>query len=173
MNNALSVCKVKDLMLQAVKLPYLEPTKLSECSSQAQRTKESRLYEKEALTGAKTVRQNIHSVWKKGLFGTVTQAKLLWDSSQNYRCWNVDNSTHDSQVHKRLSALLPTQSLIVYLRKKKNPFPHPSPGFFSGTAEPAHLSINFRINCPAVLCKVYSRLFYWLFSQKYYTQKTL
>lgn len=62
MNNALSVCKVKDLMLQAVKLPYLEPTKLSECSSQAQRTKESRLYEKEALTGAKTVRQNIHSV---------------------------------------------------------------------------------------------------------------
>lgn len=131
MNNALSVCKVKDLMLQAVKLPYLEPTKLSECSSQAQRTKESRLYEKEALTGAKTVRQNIHSVWKKkGLFGTVTQAKLLWDSSQNYRCWNVDNSTHDSQVQKHLSALLPTQSLIVYLRKKKYPIPTPQSWLF-------------------------------------------
>lgn len=54
----------------------------------------------------------------------MTQAKLLWDSSQNYRCWNVDNSTHDSQVHKRLSALLPTQSLIVYLRKKKKTHSH-------------------------------------------------
>lgn len=54
----------------------------------------------------------------------MTQAKLLWDSSQNYRCWNADNSTHDSQVHKRLSALLPTQSLIVYLRKKKKPHSH-------------------------------------------------
>lgn len=54
----------------------------------------------------------------------MTQAKLLWDSSQNYRCWNVDNSTHDSQVHKRLSALLPTQSLIVYLRKKKKNHSH-------------------------------------------------
>lgn len=54
----------------------------------------------------------------------MTQAKLLWDSSQNYRCWNVDNSTHDSQVHKRLSALLPTQSLIVYLRKKKKKHSH-------------------------------------------------
>lgn len=54
----------------------------------------------------------------------MTQAKLLWDSSQNYRCWNVDNSTHDSQVHKRLSALLPTQSLIVYLREKEKKHSH-------------------------------------------------
>lgn len=51
-------------------------------------------------------------------------------------------------------------SLSLCIWETNTPIPHPSPGFFSGTAEPAHLSINLRINCPAVLCKVYSRLFY-------------